>query len=75
MENGFAPFFSVETYRLVPLSALAVVTPGSCFANWNSSFNPKPNHLSFYSGFTSFLADGPGQTPNLGEGSSGKTGA
>ena len=52
-----------------------MVTPGSCFANWNSSFNPKPNHLSFYSGFTSFLADGPGQTPNLGEGSSGKTGA
>jgi hypothetical protein len=37
---------------------------GSYFANWNSSFNPKPNNLSFYAGFTSFLADGPGQTPN-----------
>jgi len=37
---------------------------GSYFANWNSSFNPKPNNLSFYAGFTSFLEDGPGQTPN-----------
>ena len=25
MESGFAPFFSVETYRLVSLSGLAVV--------------------------------------------------
>lgn len=31
---------------------------GSYFANWNSSFNPKPNNLSFYGGFTSYLADG-----------------
>ena len=31
---------------------------GSYFANWNSSFNPKPNNLSFYAGFTSYLADG-----------------
>ncbi len=37
---------------------------GTYFANWNSSFNPKPNNLSFYAGFTGFLPDGPGQTPN-----------
>lgn len=37
---------------------------GSYFANWNTSFNPKPNNLSFYAGFVSYLADGPGQTPN-----------
>ncbi len=37
---------------------------GSYFANWNTGFNPKPDNLSFYAGFTSFLADGPGQTPN-----------
>lgn len=37
---------------------------GTYFANWNSSFNPKPNNLSFYAGFTSYLADGPGQKPN-----------
>ena len=37
---------------------------GSYFANWNSSFNPKPNNLSFYAGFTSFLPDGPNQSPN-----------
>lgn len=37
---------------------------GSYFANWNSSFNPKPNNLSFYAGFTSFLADGDHQLPN-----------
>lgn len=37
---------------------------GTYFANWNSGFNPKPNNLSFYAGFTSFLPDGPGQTPN-----------
>ena len=37
---------------------------GTYFANWNSGFNPKPNNLSFYAGFTSFLTDGPGQTPN-----------
>jgi len=37
---------------------------GTYFANWNSSFNPKPNNLSFYAGFTSFLPDGPNQSPN-----------
>lgn len=37
---------------------------GSYFANWNSGFNPKPNNLSFYAGFVSYLDDGPGQTPN-----------
>jgi hypothetical protein len=37
---------------------------GSYFANWNSSFNPKPNNLSFYAGFVSFVPDGPGSTPN-----------
>ena len=37
---------------------------GSYFANWNSSFNPKPNNLSFYAGFTSFLKDGESQKPN-----------
>ena len=37
---------------------------GTYFANWNSGFNPKPNNLSFYAGFTSFLPDGPGQAPN-----------
>lgn len=37
---------------------------GTYFANWNSGFNPKPNNLSFYAGFTSYVPDGPGQTPN-----------
>lgn len=37
---------------------------GSYFANWNSSFNPKPNNLSFYAGMVSFVPDGPGSTPN-----------
>lgn len=37
---------------------------GTYFANWNSAFNPKPNNISFYAGFTSYLPDGPGQTPN-----------
>lgn len=37
---------------------------GTYFANWNSAFNPKPNTISFYAGFTSDLPDGPGQTPN-----------
>ena len=37
---------------------------GTYFANWNTSFNPKPNNLSFYAGFTSFVPDGPGSTPN-----------
>jgi beta-1,2-mannosidase len=39
---------------------------GTYFANWNSGFNPKPNNLSFYAGFTAYLPDGPGQTPNPG---------
>lgn len=37
---------------------------GTYFANWNSGFNPKPNNLSFYAGFTSYVPDGPDQTPN-----------
>ena len=37
---------------------------GTYFANWNSGFNPKPNNLSFYAGFTSFLEDGAGSVPN-----------
>ena len=37
---------------------------GTYFANWNSGFNPKPNNLSFYAGFTSYVPDGPGQTPH-----------
>ena len=37
---------------------------GSYFANWNSSFNPKPNNLSFYAGFLGTVPDGPDQTPN-----------
>jgi hypothetical protein len=37
---------------------------GTYFAHWNSGFNPKPNNLSFYAGFTSYVPDGPGQTPN-----------
>jgi hypothetical protein len=37
---------------------------GTYFANWNSSFNPKPNNLSFYAGFVSYVPDGPGETPN-----------
>ncbi|MCY3018503.1 MAG: hypothetical protein NTW87_05670 [Planctomycetota bacterium] len=37
---------------------------GTYYANWNSGVNPKPNDISFYAGFTSFLADGPGCTPN-----------
>ncbi len=37
---------------------------GSYFANWNTGFNPKPNQLSFYAGFTSYVPDGPDQTPH-----------
>jgi hypothetical protein len=37
---------------------------GSYFANWNTSFNPKPNNISFYAGFTSYLPDGDNQKPN-----------
>lgn len=37
---------------------------GTYYANWNSGFNPKPNNLSFYAGFTSTVPDGPGSMPN-----------
>ena len=37
---------------------------GTYFANWNSSFNPKPNNLSFYGGFVSYVPDGSDSTPN-----------
>lgn len=38
---------------------------GTYYANWNSSFNPKPNNISFYAGFTATVPDGPGSRPNL----------
>jgi len=41
---------------------------GTYYANWNSGFLPKPNNLSFYAGFTSWLADGAGSLPNPDEG-------
>ena len=41
---------------------------GTYYANWNSGFLPKPNNLSFYAGFTSWLADGEGSLPNPDEG-------
>lgn len=37
---------------------------GTYFANWNTSFNPKPNDITFYAGFLGTLPDGPGATPN-----------
>ncbi len=37
---------------------------GTYFANWNTSFNPKPNNITFYAGFTGTVPDGPGFTPN-----------
>jgi hypothetical protein len=37
---------------------------GTYYANWNSSFNPKPNNISFYAGFTATVPDGPGSLPN-----------
>ncbi|MEK0449845.1 MAG: hypothetical protein RL088_2113 [Verrucomicrobiota bacterium] len=37
---------------------------GTYFANWNTSFNPKPNNITFYAGFLGTLPDGPGATPN-----------
>lgn len=37
---------------------------GTYYANWNSSFNPKPNNLSFYAGFTSTVPEGPDSRPN-----------
>jgi hypothetical protein len=33
---------------------------GTYYANWNSSFNPKPNNISFYAGFVAYVPDGPG---------------
>ena len=36
---------------------------GTYYANWNISFQPQRS-ISFYGGFTSTLADGPGHTPN-----------
>ncbi|MCF7973919.1 MAG: hypothetical protein K9N55_08895 [Phycisphaerae bacterium] len=40
---------------------------GTYYANWNSSFNPKPNNVSFYAGFPSYAPDGPGYLPHLDE--------
>lgn len=37
---------------------------GTYYANWNSSFNPKPNNITFYAGFTSTVPDGPDARPN-----------
>ena len=37
---------------------------GTYYANWNSSFNPKPNNISFYAGFVAYVPDGPGFLPN-----------
>lgn len=37
---------------------------GTYYANWNTSFNPKPNNLSFYAGFLGTVPDGPGFLPN-----------
>ncbi|NQT88131.1 hypothetical protein HQ560_15295 [bacterium] len=37
---------------------------GTYYANWNTNFNPKPNNISFYAGFTAFVPDGPGSIPN-----------
>ncbi len=40
---------------------------GTYYANWNSSFNPKPNNISFYGGFVSGAPSAPGGLPNLSE--------
>ena len=37
---------------------------GTYYAHWNSSFNPKPNNISFYAGFVAYVPDGPGCLPN-----------
>ena len=37
---------------------------GTYYANWNTSFNPRPNNVSFYAGFLGSVPDGPGFTPN-----------
>ncbi len=40
---------------------------GTYYANWNSSFNPKPNNITFYAGFVASLSDGPDSHPNPNE--------
>lgn len=40
---------------------------GTYYANWNTSFNPKPNNISFYAGFTSTVPEMPGFLPNTDE--------
>ncbi|MDO4550248.1 MAG: PA14 domain-containing protein [Planctomycetia bacterium] len=35
------------------------------YASWNSSFNPKPNNLSFYAGFVTLVKENPDGTANL----------
>ncbi len=37
---------------------------GTYYANWNTSFNPQPNNVSFYAGFLGSVPDGPGGMPN-----------
>ncbi len=37
---------------------------GTYYANWNSSFNPKPNNVTFYAGFTATVPDAAGSLPN-----------
>ena len=34
------------------------------YANWNTSFNPKPNNLSFYAGIQAWMPDGADSLPN-----------
>jgi len=38
---------------------------GTYYANWNTSFNPKPNNVTFYAGFTSTVPEVAGSLPNL----------
>ena len=37
---------------------------GTYYANWNTSFNPKPNNITFYAGFVATVPDGAGFLPN-----------
>ncbi len=37
---------------------------GTYYANWNTSFNPKPNNVTFYAGFVATVPDGAGFLPN-----------
>lgn len=66
--GGWATWYSENVESGADLIMMDLRWPwwpsGTYFANWNSSFNPKPNNLSFYAGFTSYVPDGPGQTPN-----------